>query len=85
MHRQNSRVTYKATTAPLLSPALHNISLIADVRALVLSRKEGPFGQEQQKKKKKTWLSYSQKLLLGMEMTGEMGKKNIIAIQFLRF
>ena len=41
MHKLNSRVTYKATTAPLLSPALHNISLIADVRALVLSREEG--------------------------------------------
>ena len=35
-------------------------------------------GQEQQKKR--AWLSYSQKLLLEMEMTRVMGKKIIIAI-----
>ena len=85
MHRQNSRVTYKATTAPLLSPALHNISLIADVRALVLSREEGPFGQEQQKKKKKDMAELFSEVVSRNGNDKGNGKKNIIAIQFLRF
>ena len=79
MHRQNSRVTYKATTAPLLSPALHNISLIADVRALVLSREEGPFGQEQQKKKKKDMAELFSEVVSRNGNDKGNGKKNIIA------
>ena len=45
-------LTYKATVASLLSPALQSISLIADVRAFVLSRDDGwSFLQTKRKEK----------------------------------
>ena len=84
MHKLKSTVTYKATTAPLLSPALHNISLIADVRALVLSREEGRSDRSSRKKKKDMAELFSEVVTRNGNDRGN-GKKNIIAIQFLRF